>query len=364
MCGEFVAGYIANSLAIVTDAAHLLTDLASFCTSLLAMWFATKPATFRHTYGLVRAEILGTLISILTIWLLTIWLMYESVQRTRSLLRDAEAIAIDGRMMVIVSSAGLVVNIILLSVLRGHGHSHAHGTRSDDLDLINIDSSTEGPARNNDINDNNLNLRAAYIHALGDFIQNVGVLLAGCIIWWKSNINGSHIWKLADPACTFLFSLIVLYTTIQIMRVSITVLMEGVPKSVSFTKVLVLLQSIPGVESIHDLHIWSLGSNSIALTAHICLKPEPGMDPDQTFGESILIEAQSRLNAIAISHTCIQVLILPPTVFAVENPFLPQIERADSELECMCRYQERSVLEISFGRQSRTSDVVLSEVDL
>ncbi|XP_041089797.1 zinc transporter 2-like [Polyodon spathula] len=207
MIGEVVGGYLAHSLAIMTDAAHLLTDFASMLLSLFSLWMASRPATKTMNFGWHRAEILGALVSVLSIWVVTGVLVYLAVQRILT-----EQYEIDGRVMLITSGCAVAVNVIMGITLHQsshlHGHSHGHHGASHSHDT------SASPQQNPSV-------RAAFIHVIGDLLQSVGVLIAAYVIYFKPE------YKIIDPICTFLFSLLVLATTITILRDVLRVLMEG-----------------------------------------------------------------------------------------------------------------------------------------
>ncbi|XP_035772746.1 zinc transporter 2-like isoform X2 [Anopheles albimanus] len=190
MIAEIIGGIYSNSLAIATDAAHLMADLASFMISLLALWIAARPSTKRLSFGWYRAEVIGALISVLMIWVVTAILFYMAVLRTIN--RDFE---LDGEVMLITSGLGILVNVIMGATLHHHGHSHGGGG-----------SSTHSHE------EENINVRAAFIHVLSDFVQSLGVFIAALVIYFKPE------WNIIDPICTFLFSVLVLGTTIAIMK--------------------------------------------------------------------------------------------------------------------------------------------------
>eukprot|EP01134_Creolimax_fragrantissima_P001643 CFRG1643T1 len=232
MCGEVVGGYISGSLAIMTDAAHLLSDIAGFFISLVALHLAGKPASHKMSFGYNRAEIVGALLSVLLIWLLT---------------GD------------------------------DHGHSHegdkdhAHGQEQE-----------------------NINVKAAYIHVLGDLVQSVGVVIAASLIWWNPDL----VW--VDPICTFLFSILVLLTTFNLMRDALHVLMEGVPKGIDVQALKGELEALPGVVLSHDLHVWSITIGQPALAVHLCLEPD-------VCTATILLEAQHIIcDEFGIHHSTVQ----------------------------------------------------------
>ncbi|XP_062996646.1 proton-coupled zinc antiporter SLC30A2 [Elgaria multicarinata webbii] len=262
MTGEVVGGYYAHSLAIMTDAAHLLTDFASMMISLFSLWMSSRPPTKTMNFGWHRAEILGALLSVLSIWVVTGVLVYLAVQRLLS--GDYE---IEGDAMLITSGCAVAVNIIMGIALHqsGHGHSHDNGRQ-------------------------NTSVRAAFIHVVGDLLQSIGVLVAAYIIYFKPE------YKYVDPICTFLFSILVLGTTLSILRDVVLVLMEGTPKGVDFNAVKTILLSINGVKDLHSLHIWALTVSHPVLSVHIAINE----DAD---AQAVLKEASSRLQRAFKFHT-------------------------------------------------------------
>lgn len=248
MLAEAVGGVLSSSLAIATDAAHLLTDFASFMISLFALWVARRKPTQAMSFGWYRAEVIGALTSVLTIWVVTGILVYLAAERIRH--GDFE---IDAPIMLITSSFGVFVNILMGITLHQHGHSHG------------------GPTPSGEEHAENINVRAAYIHVIGDFIQSFGVLVAAIVIYFWPE------WKIVDPICTFLFSILVLITTLNILKDTLNVLMEGLPKGIDFNSVLNTFLSIDGVMRVHNLRIWALSLDKTALAAHLAIKP--GINP-------------------------------------------------------------------------------------
>ncbi|XP_032808530.2 proton-coupled zinc antiporter SLC30A2-like [Petromyzon marinus] len=279
--GEAVGGILAHSLAIMTDVAHLLTDFASFSISLLSLWLADRPTSKRMTFGWYRAEILGALLSIFSIWVVTGVLVYLAACRMIS--RD---FAIEGTAMLATSACAVIVNIIM-AVLLARGH-HSSGPSGDSEAPPAVPLHLHGHSHLQ--SHSNPSIRAAFIHALGDLLQSIGVLVAACIIFFKPE------YKLVDPICTFIFSLFVLVTTITILRDVLQVLMEGVPLGERFDDVQGSLLSMPGVQAVHDLHLWSLTSGRRAASAHLVTGPgEPAMQP-------LLQEATRRLRELHGFH--------------------------------------------------------------
>lgn len=273
MIGEVAGGILSNSLAIATDAAHLLTDFASFMISLFAIWLGSRPASRKMSFGWYRAEVIGALLSVLMIWFITGLLVYLAIERIRTGL-DFE---IDSFVMVVTASAGLLVNIIMAIALNVdghghshgfHGHSHGHGHGHDhdhdheeDCEHEHIAKVDGGAGRGR----KNINVRAAFIHVIGDFFQSLGVLIAALVIHFYPN------YTIIDPICTFVFSAIVLITTINIIRDAINVLMEGIPDGINFIEVRETLQDLPGVIRVHNLRIWSLSLDKIAISTHLVI---------------------------------------------------------------------------------------------
>lgn len=255
MIGEILGGYLSNSLAIASDAAHLLTDFASFMISLFSLYMANRPCSKKMLFGWHRAEVIGAITSVLMIWVVTGILVFMAVERIINKNYEIEA-----EIMLITSGLGVIVNLIMGCTLHQHGHSHSgsdnhqHGGRE------------------------NINVRAAFIHVVGDFIQSFGVFVAAVVIYFRKD------WAIVDPICTFLFSILVLFTTFAIMRDALMVLMEALPKGIDFEDVMNILLKIDGVKRVHNLRIWALSLDKIAMSAHVAI--DPGTNP-----QSILMVA-------------------------------------------------------------------------
>ncbi|KAI4884585.1 hypothetical protein NFI96_034554 [Prochilodus magdalenae] len=234
MIGEVIGGYAAHSLAVMTDAAHLLTDFGSMLISLFSLWISSKPASKTLTFGWHRSEVLGGLLSVLSIWAVTIVLVLMAIQRI--IQNDYE---IHGDVMLITSGCAVAVNILMALILHqspvSHGHCHSHS---------------------------NTSVRAAFIHVVGDLFQSLGVLIAATIIYFLPE------WKIADPVCTFLFSIFVLATTSTILKDIFKVLMEGTPQGIDYDAVKDALLSVRGVKATHSLHIWALTMCQPQLSVH------------------------------------------------------------------------------------------------
>lgn len=331
---EVTGGLISHSLAVLTDAAHLLSDVAGFAISLFAIWAASWEATPRQSYGFFRLEILGALLSIQLIWLLTGIIVYEAIYR---MVHASEQV--DGRLMFFVATFGFFVNVIMVFLLGHHGHSHSHHGHdhahghADDLTrpLLSSHEHAEGDSHEDshdhcshehdhdhhehsdggrhrlhivtqdprysvhedgrrdsykvdiDINSGNtsnagsskagnINVKGAWLHVLGDLIQSIGVMIGGAIIWAKPD------WKVVDLICTLFFSVIVLGTTIKILRDIMEVLMESTPREIDAKKLEKGLCEITGVIDIHDLHIWAITMGKTLLACHVTIYSDADAD--------------------------------------------------------------------------------------
>ncbi|PIO64461.1 cation diffusion facilitator family transporter [Teladorsagia circumcincta] len=211
IAAEFTGGFFASSLAIMTDAGHMLSDLLSFIISIMAIRTARQPPSKRLSWGYDRAEVLGAMISVIILWVLTTVLVLLAVERIVN-----NKLSVDADVMLITACVGVGFNIIMGIVLHfgSGGHGHTHG----------------GASHGHSHGGKNVNVRAAFIHVIGDLIQSIGVLIAAVVIKFTG-------WELADPICTFLFSIIVLFTTIHVLRDIFFVLMEATPRHMDFNAV-------------------------------------------------------------------------------------------------------------------------------
>ncbi|XP_032591648.2 uncharacterized protein LOC116805218 [Drosophila grimshawi] len=280
MICEIIGGIFSRSLAIATDAAHLLTDLAGFLISLFAIHLSARPSTQRMNFGWHRAEVIGAMISVYFIWVITGILVWLAVERLISNQHD-----VDAKIMLITSALAILVNLVMAIQLT-HGHSHDAG-RAQRQPRFPVPASTSKASALNATHGepqlmpasvsqyahapkDNINVRAAIIHVFGDMIQSVGVFVAACIIFFKPE------WSFVDSICTFIFSIIVLLVTFRILRDVLMVLMEATPDYMDYGEVQRTFLSIQGVEHVHNLRIWALSINKVALAAHLAI----GKDAD------------------------------------------------------------------------------------
>ena len=260
---EIVGGVWAGSLAIVTDAAHVLSDVSGFSVSLFAIVMTKRIPTYKYTYGFHQAEILGALFSVMIVWAMTGILLWEAGKRF------TEPQVVDGKLMSIMAVIGLVVNVILMLCL-GHGHSHSHSHGSHDFE----ESHHDHHKHHHDHHEENLALKAAIVHVLGDMVQSAGVCVAALLIWLEPfdvglAWNGVSAWNYADPICTLLFSILVMTTTATTVQASVNNLMSAAPRNVDVEQFEVKLRTLPNVTCVHDVHVWVMGSSNMICTAHV-----------------------------------------------------------------------------------------------
>ena len=273
IAGEIVGGKISNSLAIMSDAAHMTSDFATFCVSLFSISMGEKAARKSFNFGFQRAEAVGALFTIMIIWFVTGILLYLACSRLHS-----GAFTVEPDSMMVVAGCAVVFNIVLGVLLHGVPHGHTHGGgghgHSHAIGDMNHNHSHVGEPTTNKrrslqkAEERHLNVRAALIHVLGDLIQSVGVLISSIVIKLFPDAKNS------DPICTIIFSVIVMCTTTQVLRDVVRILMEGHPKGYAYDEIRNALMGIKNVVRIHDLRVWSLTNDSVVLTAHLAVNPE------------------------------------------------------------------------------------------
>lgn len=224
---EFIGGYYFNSLALISDGAHMLTDSSSLFIAMLMAFLAKRPADANHSYGHGRSEVLGALFNSLFMIGVILYIFVEAYHRFNA------AVEVKALQMTVVASIGLLVNIGVFFVL-------------------SRDS-------------NNMNIKAAVLHVLGDLLGSVAAIIAGLVIYFTG-------WNLVDPILSVLVGVILIPSTVSLIKRSIHILSEGVPEEISFEAVGKDLEEINNVEHVHDLHIWTIDSKNFALTAHLTVK--------------------------------------------------------------------------------------------
>jgi cobalt-zinc-cadmium efflux system protein len=227
---ELAGGLYSNSLALLADAAHMMADFAALGLSYFALKISARPATAEKTYGFMRAEILAALANGISLILIALYIFYESYHRLW-LPPDVKSLP-----MLLVASTGLLANLVTAKLLH---RSHKE----------------------------NLNLRAAFLHVMGDALGSAGAIVAGIfMLAWQ--------WYWADPVVSIIVGALILYSSWELVSESVDVLLEGVPHHLDIANILQDLNSIPGVVSVHDLHVWSIASATTAMSCHIVMKSE------------------------------------------------------------------------------------------
>lgn len=256
---EFFGGLITNSLALLSDSGHMLSDVSALILSLVAVWFAARPASPSKTYGFYRFEILAALFNGITLFVIAGFIIYEAYGR----FFDPPTVA-SGSMMLI-AAVGLLANLASAWALMRKGDVH-----------------------------NNLNVRSAYLHILGDALGSVGAVLAGLLIYLFD-------WNIADPIISVVVSLLILKSAWSVIKHTVHILMEGTPSTINQNEVKDALMEIEGVADVHDLHIWTITSGLDSLSCHV--QVVDGKDFQQVL-QAAIKKIEERFN---IQHTTIQV---------------------------------------------------------
>ena len=256
LVAEVVAGFLTNSLALISDAGHMLADVGALALSLFAFRVARRPATHHSTFGYHRVEILAALFNGLTLWLIVGVILAAAFNRL------FHPPPVESLGMMIVAVLGLAVNIAAAAILHT-GHSH------------------------------NLNMRGAFLHVVSDAIGSVGAIAAGAIMLATG-------WYLADPLISVLIGVLILYSSWTLVKDSLVVLMQSVPKGIRLDDVRQTIEAVDGVHKVHDLHVWAVTSDIYTLSAHAVV--ENGGDFHQVLN-GIEATLKERFN---IEHTTIQ----------------------------------------------------------
>lgn len=231
MLAEVLGGLWTGSLALLADAGHMLSDAAALGLSLFAVRIAQRPATPERTFGFYRTEILAALANGVTLVVISVFIILEAVERWQ------QPSEVRGLEMMLIAFGGLIVNLVSLKILSG--------------------GRTES-----------LNMRGAWLHVLTDALGSGQALLAGFLIW----IYG---WHWADPIASVLIALLVVYSAWSLLKDAVAVLMEGAPAHIDVEEVRRAISDLPGVESVHDLHIWTITSGIESLSAHVVCAETP-----------------------------------------------------------------------------------------
>ena len=257
MAAEVIGGLLSGSLALLADAGHMLSDAGSLGLALLAMWLASRPSGSQHTYGYYRTEILAALVNGATLVAISILIFIEAYQR---LLNPSE---VQAGIMMIVASGGLVVNLVGLWLLHeGRGES--------------------------------LNMQGAWLHVLADTLGSFQAIAAGVLIW-------AFGWHWADPVASIIIGVLIIFSSWSVLKESVAVLMESSPLHIDVDEVLEVLRDVEGAAGVHDLHVWTITSGMVALSAHVL--PESECDRDDLLKNL----SDTLKQRFAISHVTIQI---------------------------------------------------------
>ena len=281
---EAIGGWLTGSLALLSDAGHMLSDAVALGATLMAFKIGEKAATHQKTFGYKRFEILVATVNGATLVIIAIMIFYEAIKRFNS----PPEIATQG--MLIVATIGMLVNILVAWLMhrgnRGgdaHGHSHAGSHEGSQ-------GKNEGKAPVN------LNMQSAYLHVLSDLMGSVAAIVAALLMM-------SFGWVWADAAASVIVAILILFSGYRVVRDSVHILMEGTPEGISLVEVEDKLLAHPQVRQVHDLHVWSITSGLNALSCHVVVDGEMSI-----YESSILItNLEKSLLELDIHHATIQV---------------------------------------------------------
>jgi len=256
---EFFGGLFTNSLALLSDSGHMLSDASSLALSLAAIWFASRPASPNKTYGYYRFEILAALFNGVTLFLVSGFIVYEAIQRF------SEPPTVSSGTMILIACIGLIANSLSAFSL----------------------------LKKADVKEN-INMKSAYIHIIGDALGSVGAIIAGILMLVFD-------WYIADPIISILVALLILKSAWGVLQQSIHILMEGTPTTLDRNEILELLKGIDGVLDVHDLHIWTITSGMDSLSCHMVIS--------ENEDEQIILQKAINLirDKYEIVHTTIQI---------------------------------------------------------
>ncbi len=267
---EVVGGIVTGSLALLADAAHMLSDNASLAVALFAAWLAGRPAGPNRTFGYRRAEILAALFNGVALVAISIWIFIEAANRFR------DPPEVEAGLMLAIAAAGLAVNLVAARILHGHA-------------------------------DGNLNVSAALRHVLADLLGSIGVIAAAAIILATG-------WEYADPAVSVLIGFLILVSSWGFLRDSTQILLEGSPAGIEVEQVGNAMAAMPGVAQVHDLHVWEITSGFPALAAHVLVGRETDCHAVRRELETMLRERfELEHTTLQLDHEGGELLQIEPT---------------------------------------------------
>lgn len=268
LAGEVAGGIFTGSLALLSDAAHVLMDILALILSYTAIRLAALPPDDRHTFGFHRLEVLAAMINGISLGGIAVGIFIEAWRRWQT------PASVKSTEMLVIAAIGLILNLAVAFILKGgmHAHSHSHDEHEPD----------------------DLNVKSAFLHVLGDAVASVGVILAAILIM----LTG---WQWVDPVASVLIGLLILVSSYRVLRSSVHILVEGVPEGIKLAQVTSVMETTTGVTNVHDLHVWNICSLHVALAAHVILD-QAGTDTR----EQVMTELKSGLTRLGIEHTTIQ----------------------------------------------------------
>jgi len=225
LIAEIVGGILTNSLALLSDAAHVFADIFALVLSWVAIYLTTLPASNRRTYGYHRAEVFAAFVNGISLIVVSVWIFYEATLR----LMNPEPVK--SLEMLIIAAVGLIVNVVVAMIFMRESHD-------------------------------NLNVKSAFLHVIGDALSSAGVIIGGVIMSLTK-------WYLVDPILSFAIGLVILWGSIRITREALHIMLEGTPKNINIDEVSNEIKKLSFVKDVHDLHIWSIRSDYAALSAHV-----------------------------------------------------------------------------------------------
>lgn len=260
---ELVGGYLTGSLALLSDAVHMLTDIAALCLGILTLWISTRPASSAKTYGYLRAEILGALLNGLFLWVLVVFIWIEAFERLRN------PRPVSGLAVMAIALVGICVNTFAAWMTSTESHGgHRHG----------------------------MAMRAVFVHVISDLIGSIGVLASGALNYFTG-------WMQADPAVSILIGGLVLYGSWGLVREGVDILMESVPRHIDLNEMRTDLLAVSGTEEVHDLHVWCLTTRQIALSAHAVVAADA--DRDRVLAEMChLLQSKFDIHHLTLQLEC------------------------------------------------------------
>jgi len=259
MVAETVGGWISGSLALLSDAAHMLTDASALGLAVVAAYLATRPADDKRTFGFRRAEVLAAQLNVGALVVLSAWIAWEAVDRLR---HPGEPVALG--VMAAVAGVGLAANLSILWFLHG---------------------------------EDGLNTRSAFLHVVSDTLSSVGVLAGAGLMLWRPDLT----W--IDPALSLVIACLILVGALRLILEITDILMEAVPKHIDVAAVQKQMESADGVVAVHDLHVWCISSGMVALSAHLVVSAD-GLGNN----DAILTQVKKHLrHTFGIDHTTLQI---------------------------------------------------------